>query len=166
MPYAILAVVLVVADQVVKFLIRSNLELGESVPFIPHILNLTYYQNTGAAFSLFREHTWILALISAVVSVALVVVMVRRVFRRPAGQVILAVILAGAVGNLIDRVLFGYVTDMFQTIFINFAVFNVADCCLVCGVIAMMVYVLFFYDKLEKAPAGQEAGHDAADPEG
>lgn len=166
MPYAILAVVLVIADQVVKFLIRSNLELGESVPFIPHVLNLTYYQNTGAAFSLFREHTWILALISAVVSVALVVVMVRRVFRRPAGQVILAVILAGAVGNLIDRVLFGYVTDMFQTIFINFAVFNVADCCLVCGVIAMMVYVLFFHEKLEKAPAGQEAGHDAADPEG
>ena len=75
MPYAILAVVLVIADQVVKFLIRSNLELGESVPFIPHVLNLTYYQNTGAAFSLFREHTWILALISAVVSVALVVVM-------------------------------------------------------------------------------------------
>lgn len=166
MPYAILAVVLVVADQVVKFLIRSNLELGESVPFIPHILNLTYYQNTGAAFSLFREHTWILALISAVVSVALVVVMVRRVFRHPVGQVILAVILAGAVGNLIDRVLFGYVTDMFQTIFINFAVFNVADCCLVCGVIAMMVYVLFFHEKLEKAPAGQEADHDAADPEG
>lgn len=166
MPYAILAVVLVIADQVVKFLIRSNLELGESVPFIPHILNLTYYQNTGAAFSLFREHTWILALISAVVSVALVVVMVKRVFRHPVGQVILAVILAGAVGNLIDRVLFGYVTDMFQTIFINFAVFNVADCCLVCGVIAMMVYVLFFHEKLEKAPAGQEADHDAADPEG
>ncbi|MGI5928911.1 signal peptidase II [Pseudoflavonifractor sp.] len=166
MPYAILAVVLVIADQVVKFLIRSNLELGESVPFIPHVLNLTYYQNTGAAFSLFREHTWILALISAVVSVALVVVMVKRVFRHPVGQVILAVILAGAVGNLIDRVLFGYVTDMFQTIFINFAVFNVADCCLVCGVIAMMVYVLFFHEKLEKAPAGQEAGHDAADPEG
>lgn len=166
MPYAILAVVLVIADQVVKLLIRSNLELGESVPFIPHVLNLTYYQNTGAAFSLFREHTWILALISAVVSVALVAVMVRRVFRHPAGQVILAVILAGAVGNLIDRVLFGYVTDMFQTIFINFAVFNVADCCLVCGVIAMMVYVLFFCDKLEKTPAGQEADHDAADPEG
>lgn len=166
MPYAILAVVLVIADQVVKFLIRSNLELGESVPFIPHVLNLTYYQNTGAAFSLFREHTWILALISAVVSVALVVVMVKRVFRHPVGQVILAIILAGAVGNLIDRVLFGYVTDMFQTIFINFAVFNVADCCLVCGVIAMMVYVLFFHEKLEKAPAGQEADHDAADPEG
>ena len=166
MPYAILAAVLVIADQVVKLLIRSNLELGESVPFIPHVLNLTYYQNTGAAFSLFREHTWILALISAVVSVALVAVMVKRVFRHPVGQVILAVILAGAVGNLIDRVLFGYVTDMFQTIFINFAVFNVADCCLVCGVIAMMVYVLFFHEKLEKAPAGQEADHDAADPEG
>lgn len=166
MLYAILAVVLVIADQVVKLLIRSNLALGESVPFIPHILNLTYYQNTGAAFSLFREHTWVLTLISAVVSVALVAVMVRRVFRHPAGQTILAVILAGAVGNLIDRALFGYVTDMFQTVFINFAVFNVADCCLVCGVIAMMIYVIFFYDRLEKAPAGQEAGHDAADPQG
>ena len=166
MPYAILVAVLVIADQVVKFLIRSNLELGESIPFIPHILNLTYYQNTGAAFSLFRDHTWILALISAVVSVALVVVMVKRVFRHPAEQTILAVILAGAVGNLIDRVLFGYVTDMFQTIFINFAVFNVADCCLVCGVIAMIIYVLFFHDRLEKTLRGEEADHDAADPEG
>ena len=166
MPYFLLAAVLVVLDQIVKLLIRHNIALGESVTLIPGVMDLTYVQNTGAAFSLFREHTWILALISAVVSVALVVVMVKRVFRHPAGQVILAVILAGAVGNLIDRVLFGYVTDMFQTIFINFAVFNVADCCLVCGVIAMMVYVLFFYDKLEKATAGQEAGHDAADPEG
>ena len=150
MPYAILAAVLVIADQVVKFLIRSNLELGESVPFIPHILNLTYYQNTGAAFSLFREHTWILAVISLAVAVLIVIALIKRVFTKPFGIISLAVVLAGAVGNLIDRVFLHFVTDMFKTTFMNFAVFNVADICVVLGGIAVCVYVIFFYEKWEK----------------
>ena len=59
MPYFLLAALLVVLDQVVKFLVRANISLGEGVPFLPHILQLTYVQNTGAAFSLLEEHTWI-----------------------------------------------------------------------------------------------------------
>ena len=58
MLYAVLVVALVVLDQVVKFLVRANIPLGGDVPFLPHILHLTYVQNTGAAFSLLEEHTW------------------------------------------------------------------------------------------------------------
>ena len=150
MLYAILVAALVALDQAVKYLARTNIQSGQVIEFIPRLLGLTYVQNTGAAFSLFSEHTWLLTLISAVVSIAIAAALVKNVIRHPFGKLTLAVILAGAVGNLIDRALFGFVTDMFKTLFMNFAVFNVADICVVCGGIAFCVYVLFFYDKLEK----------------
>ena len=63
---------------------------------------------------------------------------------------LLALLLAGAVGNLIDRAAFGYVTDMFRTLFMNFAIFNVADICLTVGCVLLILYVIFCYDRLEK----------------
>lgn len=151
MLYAILAAALVGLDQLVKVLVRLNITEGGSVPFLPHILQLTYYQNTGAAFSIFEEHTWILALISAAASVLIIVLMVRKTFNHPFGMVSLALVLAGAVGNLIDRLFLGYVTDMFQTLFMNFPIFNVADICIVCGGIAFCVYFLLFCKEEDKA---------------
>ena len=150
MPYVLLTLVLVAADQLVKYLVRANIPLGTSLPFLPGIMELTYWQNTGAAFSLFSEHTWVLTLISAVVSLVILGVLVKRVVAHPFGVAALSVVLAGAVGNLIDRVAFGYVTDMFNFQFMRFAVFNVADVCVVCGGSAFCIYFLFFYDKLEK----------------
>ena len=150
MPYVILVAALVLLDQAVKFLVRANIEPLGSVPFLPHIMELTFVKNTGAAFSLFSEHTWLLSLISAVVAAAIAVLLVKKVVAHPLGRIPLAMVLAGAVGNLIDRVALGYVTDMFQTTFIDFAVFNVADSCLTVGVVLLVIYVLFFYDKLHK----------------
>ncbi len=151
MLYAILAALLVGVDQLVKALVRAYIPLGEGVPFLPHVMQLTYYQNTGAAFSIFEEHTWMLTLISAAASVLLAVLLVKRVFPQTFGMITLTVVLAGAVGNLIDRLFLGYVTDMFQTLFINFAIFNVADICIVCGGIAFCVYLLLFHSE-EKHP--------------
>ena len=147
MLYAVLVVALVVLDQVVKFLVRANIPLGGDVPFLPHILQLTYVQNTGAAFSLLEEHTWILTIVSLVVSVLLTVLLVKKVFPRPFAMAALSMVLAGAVGNLIDRALLGYVTDMFETLFMRFAVFNVADICIVCGAILGAVYFVLIYEK-------------------
>ncbi|WP_209345810.1 signal peptidase II [Flavonifractor sp. AGMB03687] len=151
MLYYLLAAALVVVDQLVKFLVRANIPLGEGVPFIPHILQLTYYQNTGAAFSIFEQHTWILTLISTAASVLLIVLLAKRTFNHPFAMVSLGLVLAGAVGNLIDRLFLGYVTDMFQTLFMNFPIFNVADICIVCGGIAFCVYFLLFCKEEEKA---------------
>lgn len=151
MLYFLLAAALVVVDQLVKFLVRANIPMGEGVPFIPHILQLTYYQNTGAAFSIFEQHTWILTLISAAASVLLIVLLAKRTFNHPFAMVSLALVLAGAVGNLIDRLFLGYVTDMFQTLFMNFPIFNVADICIVCGGIAFCVYFLLLCKEEEKA---------------
>ena len=84
------------------------------------------------------------------VAAAIAAALIKRVVAHPFGVITLSVVLAGAVGNLIDRALFGFVTDMFNLQFMHFAVFNVADICVVCGGIAFCVYFLFFYDKLEK----------------
>lgn len=149
MPYVLLTVLLVAIDQVVKYLVLQYIPLGSHVPFIPHLLELTYVQNTGAAFSMFEEHTWLLALISLVMSVVLALAIWKSFFRHPLGKVTLTLLLAGAVGNLIDRVFRHFVVDMFNVLFMNFAVFNVADICVVVGGIAAGVYYLFLMDKLE-----------------
>ena len=159
MLYAVLVAALVAIDQVVKYLVRANIPLGESIPFLPHVMDLTYVQNTGAAFSMFSEHTWMLTLLSLAASVLLTLVLVKGwVTRTRMGRLCVAVVLAGAVGNLIDRALFRFVTDMFETTFINFAVFNVADICVVLGGIGFCAYYLVLYEKLE----GKESGHDDA----
>lgn len=152
MLYLFLAAALIAVDQIVKFLVRTYIPLGGSVPFLPHIMDITHFQNTGAAFSLFEEHTWILTVVSAVAAIVLLVLILRkRGLRHPAGRCILALLLAGAVGNLIDRAAFGYVTDMFRTLFMNFAIFNVADICLTVGCVLLILYVIFCYDRLEKS---------------
>ena len=162
MLYAVLITFLIALDQGVKFLVRTNIPLGGSVPFIPYIMDLTFVKNTGAAFSMLAEHTWLLTVISAVVSVVLAAALIKGFFRHPLGRIPLSLVLAGAVGNLIDRALLGYVVDMFRTLFMNFAVFNVADICVVVGGIAGAAYYLFLYDKLE----GKEPKHEQTDPEG
>lgn len=154
MPYAILTVVLVALDQLVKYLVLQNIPLGGHVPFIPYLVELTYVQNTGAAFSMFAEHTWLLTLISLVMSVVLAVAIWKNFFAHPLGKLTLTLVLAGAVGNLIDRAFRHFVVDMFNVLFMEFAVFNVADCCVVVGGIAAALYYLFLMDKLEPKDGG------------
>lgn len=149
MIYFIAAALLVVLDQVVKHLVASGIPLGGSAPFLPYIMDLTYVKNTGCAFSLLEEHTWMLTLASGVLSVVLAWAVGKKFFRHPLGRGALTLVLAGAVGNLIDRAMHGYVIDMFRTLFIDFAVFNVADICVVVGGIGAAVYYLFLFDRLE-----------------
>ncbi len=165
MPYFLLAIVLIALDQLVKYLVLTYIPLHGSVPFIPYIMDLTFVKNTGAAFSMLSDHTWVLTLCSLVMSVVLAAAVWKKFFAHPLGRTALTLVLAGAVGNLIDRVLRGYVVDMFHTLFIKFAVFNVADICVVVGGIAAGLYYVFLYDKLE-APKGKETAHDQAEQNG
>lgn len=141
MPYFILAALLVVVDQVVKFLVRANIPLYTRLDFIPGF-DLTYIQNTGAAFSILSSHTWILAVLSGVISVILAVMLAKNYFPEKLAKFSLALLLGGAIGNFIDRALFGFVTDMFATTFMNFPVFNVADMGVVVGGFLLCFYVL------------------------
>ena len=93
----------------------THIPVGEHVPFLPYLVDLTYVRNTGAAFSIFSEHTWILAGISLVMSVLLGWCLWKGIpFQKPLGRLTVTLLLAGAVGNLIDRAFRGYVVDMFN----------------------------------------------------
>ena len=151
--YAILAAVMTALDQIVKYLVRAHIPLGGSVPFLPHLLELTYVQNTGAAFSLMRRHTWLLTLISAAVVLAMCGLILKGFFKNRLGMFSAALVLPI---NLIDRAVFGFVTDMFKTTFIDFAVFNVADCCITVGVPLLFLYVLLYVGKDEKKEDGAD----------
>ena len=153
MLYTILALVLIVIDQLTKYLTRANIGLGENITFIPGLLDLTYVQNTGAAFSILEEHTWLLTLFSAIVVVVIGLLVAKKFFTNHLGLLSATLIMAGGVGNLIDRVAFKFVTDMIETTFMSFPVFNFADCCITVGVVLLFIYVLFFVDdKKKEAP--------------
>lgn len=166
MLYFLLSILLIVIDQLTKVWVRQTIALGGSVPFLPHVLELTYVQNTGAAFSFLAGDglTWLLAIVSLIATVVIAFALWKDLFPGLWGRLSLSLLLAGAAGNLIDRAVLGYVTDMFKTVFMAFPVFNVADICVVCGGALMVVYVLFFYDKDKSAdspaPDVPEDSHD------
>ena len=163
MGYAILALVLLAADQVVKLWVVNNLELFETKPFLPGFLELKYVQNTGGGWSVLSEHTWFLSLMTILIVLAVAWLMLRRIVRHPLGMFACTLILAGGLGNLVDRLRLGFVVDMFNFQFINFPVFNVADMCIVCGMILGAAYYLFLYDKVD-APR-KEADHGDHSPD-
>ena len=140
--YLIFAAVWVALDQGVKFLVRAAIPLHTSQTFIPGLFDLTYIRNTGAAFSILRSQTWLLTVLSGVAVVVLLVLLLRRAIPSRLGMLSLSLLLAGAAGNFIDRLAFGYVTDMFQTTFMNFPVFNVADIGVVLGGFFLVLAVL------------------------
>lgn len=154
LPLFLAAAALVAVDQIIKVLTHALIPLGERITLIPGVVGLTYVQNTGAAFSSFTGGARLLALLSLAMTVLLGVAIAKNWLKHPFAQWSMAVIMAGAFGNFIDRAFLGYVTDMVDTLFMTFAVYNFADICVVLGVIALAVYVIFFYEKYEgkKAP--------------
>lgn len=161
-PLFLAAALLVVIDQITKLLTRALIPLGERLTLIPGVVGLTYVQNTGAAFSSFSGGTVLLAVVSLAMTAVIAAAIIRGWLKHPFAQWCLAVVMAGAFGNFIDRAFLGYVTDMVDTLFMNFAVYNFADICVVLGVIALAVYILFFYEKCEGKKAKKQEQADAS----
>ena len=133
------------ADQISKYLVVQNIPLGGEVPLIPGLVHLTYVQNTGAAFSMLEGARWLFVVIFLVLTVAVVWDMVKKVMPFTLLERWLIVcIYAGGLGNIIDRVLLGYVVDMIEVEFVRFAVFNVADCFITCGCILLVLHLAFW----------------------
>ena len=135
-------VLLIVLDQLVKWTIVSNIKLGEVKGFIPSIMSLTYLQNTGAAFSILENQQWFFTIITLLVIGGAIWYLIKNIkgsFWLISG---LTLIIAGGLGNFIDRLRQGFVVDMFQVDFINFAVFNVADTYLTFGVLIMLLVII------------------------
>ena len=148
--YSLFVGAIVAADQFTKYLTVANIALYEDVPFLPGLLQLTYVRNTGAAFSSFEGQQWLFALIFAVFTGMII----WEFFKNTMGftafeRWCIAAIYGGGLGNMIDRVRLGYVVDMIETTFMEFPVFNVADCFITCGAIALVIFVVL-EDRKEK----------------
>ncbi len=150
MLFAIFTIILIAIDQISKYYTITMLKPLGSVTVINNFFSLTYVENRGAAFGILQNFRWIFIAVTFVAIIALVVYKFRY---KPKGYVIntsLCFILSGAVGNMIDRVFRGYVIDMLEVTFINYPVFNIADCLVVVGTILLGIYILFIYKEPKK----------------
>ncbi|EOH8732063.1 signal peptidase II [Enterococcus faecalis] len=140
--YFLISALLVGLDQWSKYLTVQNISLGETKEFIPGFLSLTHLRNTGAAWSLLEGKMIFFYVITVIVSVVIIYLLIKNYKKSIWYSVGLSFVLAGAIGNFVDRVRLGYVVDMLQTDFMNFPIFNVADSMLVVGVICIFIYLI------------------------
>ena len=148
---------IVAADQITKALTRANIPYGGEVRLIPGVVRLTWTENTGAAFSMFSGMRWLFLILVAVFFVGVWILIRKGIVGKLPELWALAAIGGGALGNAIDRALTGRVTDMIEPTFMNFAVFNVADCFITCGAIYLAIWLLFF-DRGSRSETPKDAG--------
>ena len=135
--------VLVSLDQIIKFLVIKYLEPIGSLPLIDGFIQLNYAENTGAAFGSFSGYTWILSVFTLVVIVAGLVYILRGKVKFGVEYVCIALILAGGLGNLIDRISRGFVVDYIEPLFIDFAIFNFADILVTCSAVMLIIWMIY-----------------------
>lgn len=161
--FSIAALALLGLDQWVKHYVTIAIPLGDTQPFWPGVVELCTVHNYGAAWSSFSGMRWLLVAVTSVIVLAVLALLLRRVVRHPLGLAACFLIMAGGLGNIIDRVRLGYVVDMFHFEFWpSYPVFNVADICVVCGAVLGVIYYLWFYEKHD----GKGRGHGQADADG
>ena len=161
MLYSILAIfslLIVCADQITKYLTITHIPLGDIIPFWDGVFHFTYLRNTGMAFSALEGGRWFFLALTAVALVLMVMAITKKWVDHPLGLWALAAIGGGAIGNLIDRIRFGYVVDMIEVEFMDFAVFNVADSFIVCGAIALVIYTNFFDNPQKETTHDSDTG--------
>lgn len=151
--YLVICILLLVLDQLVKWWTVANFALGETQPLIPHILSLTHIRNTGAAWSIMEGQIVFFTIVTVVAVSVCGYLLVKQRNDNKFFTFGLTMIIAGALGNFIDRIRLGYVVDMFQTDFMNFPIFNVADMSLVIGVIMVFIYAIWDEHTKEKQHA-------------
>ena len=154
--YVTFSVVLgaVFLDMLAKGLTEAFISLGNTVVVIEGVLNFTYVRNSGAAFSILEGQTWFFILMASIASIIMVAFLLKNKFNSKVLQTGVALMLAGTLGNLYDRIAFGEVRDMIELAFIDFAIFNVADMALCIGVALVIIFIIFIYkDKAKKKKA-------------
>ena len=133
---------LILFDQLVKSFVVKNIALGEIKSWIPNLVSLTYLQNRGAAFSMLQDQQWFFAVITLVVIAGAIWYLHKHIEDSVWTVCGLILIIAGGLGNYIDRISQGFVVDMFHLDFVNFAIFNVADSYLTVGVVVLLLAML------------------------
>lgn len=148
---AVIMLVLLLADQFTKYLALSRLKGSPAVVLIDGVLELQYVENTGMAFSLFRDKKIFILIMGCIVMAVILFFLFRipdsRRFRIV--HILLAALIAGALGNMIDRIRFDFVVDFISFVLIHYPVFNVADCYIVVSAIILFILFMFVYKEEE-----------------
>lgn len=146
MLYAIIAAIILIGDQWLKYWVTVNITLDTgSAALIPGVIKLVNIHNSGAAFGFLGDAgyaRWLFLGVAALFIIVIIVVLAKHMFKSRFANWCAVLALAGAIGNCIDRALYGYVVDMFKVEFMNFAVFNVADVFLVVACFAFIIYLI------------------------
>ena len=178
----LLMAVLIAADQLTKWIAVVSLRGQDGVAILGHFLGFTYHENKGAAWGILSNHRWVFMVISAVAIVVLFIYLCRTHARlHPLFRIALAMIVAGGIGNMIDRTLLGYVVDFIAIDlpyysfsagalkFYNFPVFNFADMCITVAAVLMLIWAIFIdfpaSFRAEKAAKAKLNASDSEDKE-
>lgn len=143
-------------DQWSKAWVLSKLPAGEAVTVLPDLLQFRYVRNTGAAFSLLSGRTAFLTVVTALILVFAVVLLFTGRVRGRADRIAVLLLVAGGLGNLIDRVARHFVVDFIEVLFTNFAVFNFADICVTTGAVLLILSTLWAFVRDLRSPQEQE----------
>ncbi len=145
----IIAFILFIIDMITKILVTSNMTVGSSINIIPGFFSITYVKNTGAAWGIFSNGTIILGLLSVVFLIFFIKYIIEQKSIRLFSSINYALIIAGILGNMVDRFARGFVVDFlnFQIFSYDFPVFNVADTFIVVGIILILIDYLLVGDK-------------------
>lgn len=157
MPFValLIAAVIVLADQLIKFFVLNELKPIGTVKVIDGVFNLTYVENRGVAFGIFQDMRWVFVAVTCILLFLIIFYMFRK---RPKGKlfyICAGMIIGGGIGNLIDRLVHGYVVDYLAVSFFP-PVCNFADYCITIGVFILVIYIIFFSDLLNSKEEYEE----------
>lgn len=150
--WSIFIIIIIALDQLTKYMIVKSLEIGDSVKVIKNLLYITSHRNEGAAWGILQGKMWLFYIVTIVVLVILIMFFKSEGYGKPLIQFGLSLLIAGSIGNFIDRLFRSEVVDFIDTYIFgyNFPIFNVADAALTIGVIVLIIVILF-EGKEEKA---------------
>ena len=152
-----------ILDMLTKLLVEGGMAVYESIPILRGVLHITHIENRGAAFGMLAERRWVFLVVSTLTILFLLAFLLRTRSRDPLLLTALAMVLSGGIGNMIDRLILGYVVDMIDFCLIDFAVFNVADSFVCVGAALLFIAVLFEAKEEAGAPTAAEIQNDDAD---
>lgn len=154
----IMIILIVAFDQITKYFASLKLADGSVAKFIPGVVQFKYAENAGMAFSMLSGARWVFIALTVVVCVGVFYYLFSNRCKNLWLYWSLGVILSGGIGNLIDRIRFGYVVDFIEPTFVNFAIFNIADCAVTCGAVVLVGYLLYDAFKDVKKPKENSDG--------
>ena len=154
---SVMILLIIAFDQITKYFASLNLKNTDAVGFIPGLVQFRYAENTGMAFSMLSGARWVFILVTVIACVLVLYYLFSDRCKSLWLYWSLGVIVSGGIGNLIDRIKFGYVVDFIEPTFVDFAVFNIADCAVTCGAVSLIAYLI--YDMIRDSKQSKENGN-------